>query len=353
MRKGTHDRRAAWTRPLLLAALLVGLGIGLLLTLRARRAPEFGPDREPGVDPLAPGRARDAEQETTATQPRRALPASAWAVLDLDLARIAGFGGALARLPEALGQLDCDRLAPPPRVALALLAPRADEGLEFAVAATGASPAFLRCTRDHMLQTGSARDVRSETWPGGFEVLSRPAGLRLALHAERGLVLFWNAAVGDDAELVELLSGTRPNAAEHGLHASLHRSLAPAPITLTVQPPEGWLEHFVSEEEAGRSPLRFLRASAWALRDEGLFAFVDCAATPDGSGCRALARFLEQAHRDVLGELPPGELPEQERAQLIQGFRLEPVGPTRLELTWLLPARARSHLLERLLARAL
>jgi hypothetical protein len=325
-----------------LAALLVGLGIGLLLTLRARRIPEAEPARAPTAAPLP------AEEQSGETLPRSFLPASAWAVLDLHLAELVGWSGSLARLPEAFGQLDCERLAPPPRVALALLAPRGDESLDFAVAATGASPAFLRCTRERMMKTEGAGEVRSESWPGGFEVLSRPGGLRLALHPARGLVLFWNAVGSENAELIELLTGTRPNAERHGLHASLRSSVEPAPITLTLDPPEGWLERFVPPEEAARTPLRFLRASAWALRDGGLFASVDCAPTPDGAGCRALARFLEQVRDDMLQTLP-----EAEHAELRQSFRLEQRGATRLELVWRLPAQTQRQLLERVVTRAL
>lgn len=327
---------------------LVGaLVTGLVLLGRSGSAT----DSTPKTASLSPPALATEDASPHELTPRHALPADAWAILDLDLKRLAQLGAAL---PQGLEALDCDRIPPPEHIAVALLAPlrpgEADE-LQFLVAATGATTAFQTCARQRMVDA----NARAETWHGGYEVLSRPGGLRLLLHAEEERMVFASAsAVGTD-ELVEVLAGTRPNAARHGHHAELLGSIAPAvpaeplgELSLTITLPKGWVETLVPPDEAAQSPLRFLRASAWTLRDEGLYGLVDCQATRDGSGCRDLARFLEDARDDLLSYVDV-----ERRPALDAGWSLRAKTPHRLQLAWRVPLDVRARLLEHLVAGAL
>lgn len=249
-------------------------------------------------------------------------------------------------MPEALGSLDCDQVASPPRVALGLLAPGSGDDLEFVLAAADVTPGFLTCARQRMLDAGGDAAPEVQSWPSGVESVSRSGGLRLLLDQERARLLFADAPTFTTADLVALLAGRRPNAAREGRHATLRAEHAPtSALTLTVAPPDGWLERLVPPEEAERSPLRYLRASSWALQPDALRAFIDCAPSPDDAGCHALARFVTAARDDLLTALAAEATPE-----LTRGWSLTHEGPTRLVLRWQLPPDVSARLLETALA---
>ncbi len=359
-----------FARRLVVAALVVACLVTALILFG--RADDRG--GAPGTS-LAPARpAAPIDGSRAESTPRDALPAEAWAILDLDLGHLVQLG---APLSGRLDALDCDQIPPPRRISVALLAPpvRADVGdeLEFLVTSTDATAAFRACARDRMRDGGAV----AEPWPGGIEVARRPGGLRLLLSPGEGPMMFASAPSWGTDALVEVLAGARPSAARHGHHAELLASMSAAlmpgspgepaldattphadvprantnessAVILTLALPSGWVDGLVSPEEASRTPLRFLRAAAWALRDDSLFGLIDCQVTQDGSGCDALGRFLVDARGDLLSHAPR----DQHRA-LLDGWSLRAIAPHRLELRWRIPAEARGKLLAQLLAGAL
>ena len=363
------QERGGFVRRLLVAALVVAcLVAALVLFGRPNRQEQQASPTAARPEATVPP-SNVAAEHAAKNGPREALPAEAWAILDLDLGRLGQLGTPLSGRLEAL---DCDQIPPPRRISVALLAPpaRADGGaeggdeLEFLVTSTDATAAFRACARERMLAGGAV----SEPWPGGIDVASRPGGLRLLSSGDGGPMMFASAPSWGTDALVEVLAGAHPSAARHGHHAALLASMtsalaphAPAEdarplpplgdssaVLLTVALPNGWVDGLVPPEDAARTPLRFLRAAAWALQDDGLFGLIDCQVTQDGSGCEALGRFFEDARDDLLSHAPGDQ-----RSALIDGWSLRATAPYRLELRWRIPAEARARLLTRLVAGAL
>jgi hypothetical protein len=334
--KKSPGRAARVLRPLAWAVLTMTVVVGVLLALRPGEGNSAAPSwtSPTGQGPLPPA------------SPREGLPAQAWAILDIELSR---FPALAARVPGALETLDCRQVAPPKRMSIALMEPSRTAPQqrlpEFLVAASETTPGFRQCARQRMQQ---AEEVPSRKWPGNIEVLQRDGGLRLLLQEDRDLLVFVSAPSVETERLIEIFNGTGPRASEHGQHAALLRSLPPSEgLALTVTLPDRWmeadhwLEDVVEPAEAQRSPLRFLRATAWSLGQNGLQGIVDCKATEDGHGCASLARFMERSRTDLLEVLASREqhLPEDD-------WKLTQTGPTRLEILWSLPMSTREHLLQ-------
>lgn len=345
----TAERR--WLGPLLVAVGTMSVAIGSLVALR----PGTGsPPTDAGAKPLATEHRADRG-------PRHALPATAWAVLDLELQRL---GNDDSALPEALERLDCQRVDPPARIALALLAPGPGAGVDrfdLLVVATQTHRAFRECARRRMLEAGA----RQRSWPDGFDVLSRAGGLRLVIHDANALILFVNAPHLETDRLLDVWQGALPSAATQGTHAELQRELDPgADIVLTVAPPRTWLDGVAPAEEAAHSPLRFLKAAALSLRGQEIRALVDCHEAPaadeprapsdqalvkdaqqahDVTGCQRLTSFLQELRDSLLfGAAEPDEP--------MQGWSVDPAQPLRFRARWPLPPEARKRLLSHLLS---
>lgn len=345
----TAERR--WLGPLLIAVGTMSVAIGALVALR----------HGTGSAPTEARAGQLATESRTDRGPRHALPATAWAVLDLELQRL---GKDDPALPEALERLDCQKVDPPARVALALLSPGSGAGVDrfdFLVAATQTHRAFRECARRRMLESGA----RQRSWPDGFDVLSREGGLRLVIHDADALILFANAPHLETDRLLDVWLGGIPSAAAQGAHAELQRELdSGADIALTVAPPRTWLDGVAPAEEAVHSPLRFLKAAALSLRGQDIRAIVDCYGAPAGDeprapsgqalvegaqqahdmrGCQRLTGFLQELRDNLLlGGAEPG-------ASVHEGWTADPDRPLRFRARWSLPADARKRLLSRLL----
>lgn len=342
-----------WVRPLIVAVATMSVLVSLLVVLGRRSHPPSQGEAQRG-SPSKVGAHGDERD------PRHALPATAWAVLDLDLARLAEGGTAL---PDALDGLDCSKIDPPARVALALSSSGAaadPDRFDFLVAATQTSSAFRECARRRMLDGGARR----RAWPGGFDVLSRDGGLRLLIHDARGVLVFADAPSFETSALLDVFEGRSPNAGVHGLHAELLRELgAHAGLTLTLAPPDDWLQGVVPPEEAAHSALRFLKGAALSLRDRDVYVIVDCRSTlaqddPQTSarerlrqtahdttqppGCLQLTTFLQELRDRLL----PGTHQQDDPAG---GWSADPHDPARFRFRWPLPRAARAQILSNLL----
>lgn len=318
---------------LALGALLgVGALLGGLVAIRRYQAsqPVVSGLAHPGVVEHAivtpPERAR-SPQDAGVRALRSVLPADAWVVLDVDLSLLNAAGWASA---DALRPLDCDRVPPPARLAVAMLPaatvdgaesdgwpgatepqraparpgmpapkerPAASRGVpDLVVAALGASPAFRDCAKRKLLSD----DGSTATLPGGFEVVENRTHTRLVSHAERDLLLFATASAPATRELIALIRGERPSAAS-SQHHLLAEALGPRALGLTASLPSDWLERAGGGPEASMSPLSKLRAAALGVRLDGtLEASLFCGPAGGADGCADLAAFLARAKGDLL-----------------------------------------------------
>lgn len=212
-----------------------------------------------------------------------------------------------------------------------------------------------------MLESGA----KQRSWPDGFDVLSREGGLRLVIHDADALILFANAPHLSTDGLLDVWQGARPSAATHGAHAELQREVDPgADLFLTVAPPRTWLDDVAPAEEAALSPLRFLKAAALSVRNQELYAVVDChgssfgvargspsdptsepnaPASDDAAGCQQLASFLAELKNGLLTDEPKPD------PSVHEAWTADTRQPLRFRARWPLPEDARNRLFSRLL----
>ncbi len=344
--------------PLLAVAAVVGMValVGGLVALRRHGAIE-PPAEQGALDASAPAPSArppvlDADrtgsrQDAGVRALRSMLPAQAWVVADVDLSLL---GAAGWTSPGALKPLDCDRVPPPARLALAVVPPvvsadKRDERApsagepskngdgrtqalpsgvpDLVVAALGASPAFRDCAKRKLL----AQSGKQIAFPGGFEVIENAEHTRLVSHAGRDLLLFATASAPSTAELIAIVQGERASATTSPHHL-LAEALGSRALGVTASLPPDWLERAGGGPEASQSPLSALEAGALGVRLDGsLDANFFCSPARE-TGCAELAAFLRRATSDVLGLLPPDR-----RAELERSFHLE-TRPHALHVSW-------------------
>ena len=172
-------------------------------------------------------------------------------------------------------------------------------GLELMVAATGkfASPRLADCAERVVRQRGG---TPARTPVGTFLTIrdrARPEGGELALRTGGPVLLASGPSL---RELIDVVEHRAPSAREEQLHGPLREAVgADGAIVATWILRPGWLDHFVSPEEAARSTLTSLRGAAFRVAvapDLEARLLLACATS---EGCHDVERTMQALLEDL------------------------------------------------------
>lgn len=281
----------------------------------AASAPSPGDSTQaPGQKPLV----LPADLNTKGALVRQLALSDAWLVADFQ-------GDLTGQKPFEDQPGLCAQVPAPERVALAVLAPKGEQGLELLIAARDVEDVFWGCARDRIVRAGGTALAQNER----YEVLKSPTGV--VARGPGGSMVFLTSENYLEPALA-VVSGLNAGAATEGPHAALYRRMYQAGnsakdsvLDITLSLPKDWLSQV--GQDAEKSPLRFIQSAFLGVHVDGSAqGGVDC----DEVGCPQVLEFLKRAKSDLAASLPPGT-----RSVIEASIKAEHlVGTGRISLDW-------------------